>query len=639
MAKQVRLSDGTTALFDENATDSYIDQVLKAEGLERAGVLSKINEPIVAGVSSILGLPGLFKSGISAVESKIDPIIARILGVPVPQASEETKKLELLSYAPTPEQIQQSVRRAGVPMAKAETIPGQALQNFIRNLVSAPVPGATIPAALSAVGEEVAAIPFRGTAQEPTARAVGGIAAPLAAAPMAIRSPIQARISEQMAQVTPAEKAIAEEIIQQAPTPVTALEALQRATGETRGLISGGITKLPQIQRQIETSPTGAPVMGEFLAGREAQTAQQIEKMFPQQARETMGIEVQRAAEAAQRAVGSEVSRIGGPAFQQIENLTIPRSDFSALMQNEVVRSAYNRVKGLDVWKEQTKGLPETSVGFLEVVRKELRERANKYNISGEREKASVLNKAYDDLKNAVDASLGGQYQQALTQYRNLRTSIEEPIQASPIARLSETSNTAQQYGQVFANNAIELNIIPAKVSDTVNALKVSDPMLAQEFVANYLKSQLDLIPATARRDLRGGARYAESVFGNETQRQNLLAAIGTAYGTDARKGMDNLIRALRTQAERVPAGSPTAERQQLFESTQSITKRLGKPLESISGLTDSILNRRDMEKLALAITSPDGVKQLERMALAGKDKRKIAIGVQSFQRLMDEME
>jgi hypothetical protein len=45
------------------------------------------------------------------------------------------------------------------------------------------------------------------------------------------------------------------------------------------------------------------------------------------------------------------------------------------------------------------------------------------------------------------------------------------------------------------------------------------------------------------------------------------------------------------------------------------------------------------MEKLALAITSPDGVKQLERMALAGKDKRKIAIGVQSFQRLMDEME
>lgn len=639
MAKQVRLTDGTTALFNEDATDSYIDQVLKSEGLERAGIVSKVNEPIVAGVSSILGLPGLFKAGVSAVESKLDPLIARILGVPVPTVPEEAKKLDLLSYAPTPEQIQQSVRRAGVPMAKAETIPGQTLQNFIRNLVSAPVPGATIPAALSAVGEEVAAIPFRGTAQEPTARAVGGIAAPLAAAPMAIRSPIQARISEQMAQVTPAEKAIAEEIMQQAPTPVTALEALQRATGETRGLITGGITKLPQIQRQIETSPTGAPVMGEFLAGREAQTARQIEQMFPQQARETMGIEVQRAAEAAERAAGSQVSRIGGPAFQQIESLTIPRADFSALMQNEVVRSAYNRVKGLDVWKEQTKGLPETSVGFLEVVRKELRERANKYNISGEREKASVLNKAYDDLKNAVDSSLGGQYQQALTQYRNIRTAIEEPIQASPIARLAETSNTAQQYGQVFANNAIELNIIPAKVSDTVNALKVSDPMLAQEFVANYLKSQLDLIPATARRDLRGGARYAESVFGNETQRQNLLAAIGTAYGTNARDGMDNLIRALRTQAERVPAGSPTAERQQLFESTQSITKRLGKPIESISSLTDSILNRRDMEKLALAITSPDGVKQLERMALAGKDKRKIAIGVQSFQRLMDEME
>jgi hypothetical protein len=275
----------------------------------------------------------------------------------------------------------------------------------------------------------------------------------------------------------------------------------------------------------------------------------------------------------------------------------------------------------------------------MEVVRKELRDRAKKYNISGDTEKARVLNNAYDDLKNAVDASLGGQYQQALSQYRNLRQAIEEPIQASPIGRLAETSDTAQQYGRVFATNAAELNIVPAQVSDTVRAMKVQDPMLAQEFVANYIKSQLELIPATARRELRGGARFAESVFGNETQRQNLLAAVGTAYGPEARKGMDNLIRALKTQAERLPVGSPTAEKQQLLESTQTLTKRVGKPFEAVSGLADSIMNRRDMEKLARAITSPDGIKQLERMALAGKDQRKTAIATQSLQRLMDELE
>lgn len=641
MAKEVRLSDGRTALFDDDATDTFINKTLTDQGLERAGMLAKINEPIVSGLASIAGLPGAFKAGVSAVERPLDRLIANILrpGAEPPQMPEELKRLELLANAPTPGQIQERVREAGVPMAKAESMPGQVAQSFLRNVVSAPVRGAALPAALSAVGEEVAAVPFRGTAQEPMARAVGAITAPLAAAPFALRSPIQARISEQMAQVSPAEKEAAQRLMQEAPTPVTALEALQRATGEARGLELGGITKLPSIQRQIEASPTGGPVMGEFMAGREAQTAEQLQRLFPQQARETMGIETQRAAEAALRAGGSEVSRLGGPAFQQIEQLTIPQADFANLLKNDVFKSAYNRVKSLDVWKEQTKGLPDTSVGFMEVVRKELRDRAKKYNISGDTEKARVLNNAYDDLKNAVDASLGGQYQQALSQYRNLRQAIEEPIQASPIGRLADTSDTAQQYGRVFATNAAELNIVPAQVSDTVRAMKVQDPMLAQEFVANYIKSQFELIPATARRELRGGARFAESVFGNETQRQNLLAAVGTAYGPEARKGMDNLIRALKTQAERLPVGSPTAEKQQLLESTQTLTKRVGKPFEAVSGLADSIMNRRDMEKLARAITSPDGIKQLERMALAGKDQRKTAIATQSLQRLMDELE
>jgi hypothetical protein len=641
MAKEVRLSDGRTALFDDDATDAFINKTLSDQGLERAGMLAKINEPIVSGLASIAGLPGAFKAGVSAVERPLDRLIANILrpGAEPPQMPEELKRLELLANAPTPGQIQERVREAGVPMARAESMPGQVAQSFVRNVVSAPVRGAALPAALSAVGEEVAAVPFRGTAQEPMARAVGAITAPFAAAPFALRSPIQARISEQMAQVSPAEKEAAQRLMQEAPTPVTALEALQRATGEARGLELGGITKLPSIQRQIEASPTGGPVMGEFMAGREAQTAETIKRMFPQESRETMGIEAQRAAEAALRAGGSEVSRLGGPAFKQIEQLTIPQADFANLLKNDVFKSAYNRVKSLDVWKEQTKGLPDTSVGFMEVVRKELRDRAKKYNISGDTEKARVLNNAYDDLKNAVDASLGGQYQQALSQYRNLRQAIEEPIQASPIGRLAETSDTAQQYGRVFATNAAELNIVPAQVSDTVRAMKVQDPMLAQEFVANYIKSQLELIPATARRELRGGARFAESVFGNETQRQNLLAAVGTAYGPEARKGMDNLIRALKTQAERLPVGSPTAEKQQLLESTQTLTKRVGKPFEAVSGLADSIMNRRDMEKLARAITSPDGIKQLERMALAGKDQRKTAIATQSLQRLMDELE
>ncbi len=191
MAKEVRLSDGTTALFDDDATDSFISKKLAENGLERAGMLAKINEPIVSGVASIAGLPGMFKAGITAAEKPIERLIAGILrpGQEVPQMPAEMQKLDILSYAPTPQQIQQSAREAGIPMARAESLPGQTLQNFVRNIVSAPVRGAAVPAALSAVGEEAAAFPFRGTEQEPLARAVGGIAAPFAALPFAVRSP------------------------------------------------------------------------------------------------------------------------------------------------------------------------------------------------------------------------------------------------------------------------------------------------------------------------------------------------------------------------------------------------------------------------------------------------------------------
>ena len=151
MAKEVRSSDGRTALFDDDATDTFINKTLADQGLERAGMLAKVNEPIVSGLASIAGLPGAFKAGVSAIERPLDRLIANILrpGAEPPQMPEELKRLELLANAPTPGQIQERVREAGVPMARAESMPGQVAQSFVRNVVSAPVRGAALPAALS----------------------------------------------------------------------------------------------------------------------------------------------------------------------------------------------------------------------------------------------------------------------------------------------------------------------------------------------------------------------------------------------------------------------------------------------------------------------------------------------------------
>lgn len=647
MAKQIQLSNGEVALFDDDATDAFINSTLKKEGLSRASsMLAKINEPIVSGAASILGLPGAYKAGVTALETRLEKLIGDIIGKPVTRPVSEVvpdiaKQLDILSYAPTPSQIQESARATGVPMAKAETIPGQTLQNFIRNLVATPVPGAAIPSALSAVGEEAMAYPFRGTAQEPFFRATGAVAAPLAAFPLAMRSPAQTMVREEMARVTPAERAQAETIMREAPTPVTPIEAIQRATGEARGMEAGGITRLPQVQQMIETSRGGGPIMQEFLAGREGATRQALEQQFPQMPRETLALDVQEAAKAAQRQAQKEVSQAGGPAFTAIESVQVPRADFDSLLQsNKIIDEAYRSVKSSAAGKQQTAGFPENSIRFVETMRSEIGDAAEKLRRTGELSKARVYDQAYNDLKGLADQSVGGQYQQALTAYRELRDLRMRPLESSPVEQLSGTSNLASQYASVFTKEAAERNITPGKVRETVNALSAADPALSKEFVAQYVKSQFEQISPSVQRAKMRGARFSDTVFGNETQKQNLLTAVQVAYGNDARSGMDTLLRSLKAQAERLPAGSPTAEKMAQAQRAEGLTRQvLQTPTKGVAMLADYVVNGRDMEKMARALTSPDGIRELERLALAGKDKRKIGIAATSIQRLIDEAE
>lgn len=648
MAKEIKLSNGQTALFDDDASDAFINKTLKDAGLERVSgsMLAKINEPIVSGVASILGLPGAYKAGVSALETRLERMIGDIIGKPVTRPVSEVvpdiaRQLDVLSYAPTPSQIQESVKAAGVPMERAETIPGQALQNFIRNLVSTPVPGAAVPAALSAVGEEAFAFPFRGTAQEPFFRATGAVTAPLAAIPLAMRSPAQTMIKEEMARVTPAERARAEALMQEAPTPITPIEALQRATGEARGMEAGGITRLPQVQQMVETSRGGGPIMQEFLAGREAVTRQALEQQFPQVPRETLQLDVQEAAKAAERAARKEVSRVGGPAFDAIERTLVPQPAFENLVQgNAIIDEAFRGVKASAAGQQQTAGFPENSIRFIETMRSRIGDEAEALRRTGRLSEARVYDQAYNDLKTLADQSVSGKYQQALTDYRKLVETRVRPLEAMPIEQLAGTSNLASQYAAVFTKEAAERNITPGKVRETMNALTASDPALAQEFVAQYMKSQFEQIAPNVQRAKMRGAKFGDTVFGNETQKQNLLTAVQVAYGNDARTGLDTLLRSLKAQAERLPAGSPTAEKMAQAQRAEGLTRQvLQTPTKGVALLADYVVNGRDMEKMARALTSPDGLRELERLALAGKDSRKIGIAATSIQRLIDEAE
>ena len=143
--------------------------------------------------------------------------------------------------------------------------------------------------------------------------------------------------------------------------------------------------------------------------------------------------------------------------------------------------------------------------------------------------------------------------------------------------------------------------------------------------------------------ELKDDLIIADTIVKNTTQRENLKTAFREVYGakgTEAVKGLNVMLDVLEAQGRRLPAGSPTAEKGMLAEESIGL---LGKGFRNIPGvignLYQNIFYGRDYEKIAKAITSPNGIETLEAIAKAGKDQKKIALGLTEFQQIIKATE
>jgi len=643
-AKIVKLVDGTEAMFDITTSLSDIDKRLSAEGLpardtkvkpfaERGTVdtaLAKINLPIVQGVTGLVGLPALIQEGI---QKGAETISQKVFG----RTAEQAAAGRPIASLPTPVQMQKAVGEY-IPMQRAESFPGQLAQTAVRNVVSAPVPGAVLPSLLSAGGEESLAYPFRGTDLEPYARMVGGVATPLVAAPGVIKSPLERMYAESTRTMTPREIEQASRLQQQSfqmGMPVTSFEAMQQA--------AQGRTTLPSIQRQVEATPRSAPIMAEFMGTRGQQTQETLERAFPITQRPKMGTEVQRAAQAEQRAVQKQITEEASPAFEAIKEKKIPQSWMTNL-ENEsaVIAEASKAVDNIPAYKDLLKGFESNSIARVEAMRQYL---ADKYDNLATQAQGKVTGemKAYQTARTKLVQKADDQvtgYKPAREQYQATREKFETPIIESPIPNLARTNELAKQFGEVFATNPAQSGLNPEKVSRTIKAMANADPNLPKEFLNQYMRASLEGVQrASSRQAGTVGARFADTIVKNTTQKENLKAAFREVYGTkgsEAVKGLNVMLDVLEAQGRRLPSGSPTAEKGMLAEESIGL---LGKSFRNIPGaignLYQGIFYGRDYEKIAKAITSPNGVEALEKLAKAGKDRKKIGLAFTELQQVV----
>lgn len=672
MSKLVfKLTDGTEADFDSKTPLAKVDELLAKDGLERdktkkpfieregaAGVvdetIAKTNYPIVQGLSSILGLPTAIQKGAGYLEQKLEESLPESMkkDTAFGRFSETAKGLtSLLTGAPlaqiergyTPSEMTKVAGEAGIPMQRAETAGGRAAQNIVRNIVSAPVKGTVVPSMLSGLGEETVAYPFQGTALEPTARTFGALFAPLIPAPTMFRSPLERMYAESTKRVTPQEMSSAERLQKMAAEnkmPITSVEAIQQATS--------GRTNLPALQRQLEANPASAPLMAEFMGGRGEETLSTLQRMFPVTQRQQMGTDVERAA---QREIGQRqkqlVSSEAGMAYDEIKSKKIPMSWMTNLeRESAVIAEAGKAVDNIPAYQDLLKGYPDNSIARIEAMRQFLSDRydnlasAAQGKITGE---MKAYEQARKNLLEKADAQIP-QYGETRKAYQATREKLEAPIRETPIPNLAKTSEVSTQFSEVFAKNPAAIALTPQKVTMTMKSLAQADEALPKDFLTQYMRASLEQVESQATRASgTTGAKFANTIVKNTTQKENLKAAFREVYGESgekAAKGLDNLINILEAQGRRLPAGSPTAEKGMIAaESVSTVTKAAKNPLEALGNVYQTIFYRKDYENVAKAITSPDGIRILENMAKASKNQKQLATGAVELQRLIDALD
>jgi hypothetical protein len=638
-----KLTDGTEAVFDRKTSLSDVDKKLAEEGLERDKkvkpfgergmvdtALAKAGLPIVQGVSNIVGLPGAVQQFYESGASKI----ASLLGYSPQEAATGKMNIQL----PRPSDITKAVG-SQIPLQRAESFPGRTAQTAVRNIMSAPFPGAVVPSLLSAGGEEALALPFRGTDLEPYARTIGAVATPLVSLPSAMQSPMQKMYAESTGRMSPQEIEAASQLQRRSfdmNMPVTSFEAMQQA--------AKGRTTLPRIQSQVEITPASAPEMAQFMGSRAESTKQALESQFPATTRPTLGQNVKTASEKTIKEINTEIAKEGGPAFEAIKSKKIPQSWLTNLeKENPILAEASRVVDNSPAYQQMIKGYDNNSIARIEAMRDYLQD---KYAALAAQNQGKVTNEmrvyqeARTNLLDKADDIVRG-YKPAREQYQQIRERLQAPIAGTPIYDMAKTNELATQFGDLFAKNGVAINLTPGKVSTTMKALGKQDPLLPKELLNQYLRSSLESVQSAATsRAGTVGPRFADTIAKNTTQRANLEAAFVEVYGPNgkqASQGLNQMLDVLEAQGRRLPAGSPTAERGMLSEESISAVSKVAKnPLTGLGNMYQSIFYGSDYQKIAKAITSPDGVKQLEKIAKLQKDKRQQGLAIVEFQRILE---
>jgi hypothetical protein len=336
------------------------------------------------------------------------------------------------------------------PLPEPETTAGQYARTIARNAPATLLGPATAMqraamAVIPGVAEETAGQITKGTASEPYARAGAGLVAGVGTA-LAMRPNYADRLlGSQLEGVTDAKFAAAQQLKKAAEKEgikLTNAEAIQRVTN--------GASGMAEVQRRVENTAGGQQVMRPFMAQRGAQVDGAMQNMLgdisPPVARPSaMTGEAQRSAEAALNSVRKGINEQTEPLYQAAAQARVSPADLQALQSNPAYAARVAQIKADPELKTLLQGLPEDSVGFVDVVKQIASGASSRVggpmsqDLMGNA-RAGVLQNVADSARRAgVNAS--DDYAKALAEQARLRQTQLTPLEAGPLGRMTQAQD------------------------------------------------------------------------------------------------------------------------------------------------------------------------------------------------------
>jgi hypothetical protein len=613
--------------------DLWAKPISATEDVVKSVATSAIKTP-----GAILGLPS---DAMSAVGQGFQYLLtegAVKLGL---LKSEDAKKIrEIGSDYKSPvgsESINETVGKAteavGAPLHKAQTEAGKAAGNVadfvfqggagagsVRQIPGAAVKFGLLPGMVSEGAGQVT----EGTALEPYARVAGALVGSVPGIVSGVRSAPGNILKDATKGVTDADFTAAQKLMDDARaagSPITLPEAVQQVTNGRSGLAD--------VQRVVEQSRQGGPIMRDMMADRAGNNAGMVDRQLtgdlghlPASPYE-VAPRVQAAAETELTSVRQGINDKAKPFYDASRGQTIPDTDFATIQTNPSFQAGLKAVRNDPILGPTIAGMPDNSIAVIDAVKKQLDDMGNAAGMAGERFRAGEIGKGKGEMLDAADTA-APDYATARQIGAEGRQTKLNPLERAPTGQLAEADTFGKQSKILFDPNPLPGS--ERQIREAVASVVKTDPVAAQNLVNMKIRQSFE----EATQNLAsgpaqfGGPKFVASLTGNGQQRKNLEAAVkALPDGQVVWEGFNRMLNILEAQGRRQAVGSQTEFNKLLNKDIGSggvgdIAALMASPGKWWGAAQDAYQQFRygkNTELFANLFTSPEAVRELRKIA------------------------